>query len=62
MNVHEGNFEAPFVVLTRDFCAKKEDASLQYFVYKFDGIVFFIQAIETVCELVYSANPYKNIL
>ena len=29
----------------RDFCIKKCDASLQYFIYKLDGNKFFFQVI-----------------
>ena len=37
-----------FVILNKDFCIKKYDASFWYFLFKLDGIVFFIQVIQTV--------------
>ena len=41
------------VILNRDFLVKKYDASMRYFVLKFDEIGFFVQVIEAICELLF---------
>ena len=51
-----------FVVLNRDFCIKKCGASLWYFILKLYRIVFLIQAIQTVYELLFITSPYEKYI
>ena len=51
-----------FVISNKDVFVKKCDTSLQYFIFKFDGIVFFIQIIETICKLLLSTSPYEKYI
>ena len=56
------DFCGKFLILNRGFCTKKCDASLWYFILKLDGIVFFVQVIQTVCEFLFSTSPYEKYI
>ena len=47
-------------ILSKDFRVKKCDTGLRYVVFRFDGIVFFIHIIQTVCDLLSSTISYEK--
>ena len=50
-----------FVISNKDFFIKKCDASLWYFTFKLDGIVFLFK-LNKVCELLFSTSPYEKYI
>ena len=56
------DFFNTFFILSKDFYIKKYDASLWYFIFNLDGIVFFIQVIQIVQELLFSTSPYEKYI
>ena len=49
-----------FVIFTTDLSIKKCDACLRYFSSKLDVIVFFVQVIPTVFELLFGTSSYEE--